>query len=178
MAKTNLFFWDCGSTTGSILVWIILSKMLRVTQRSEIGRLNFGSSAGLLGSEEQQWRHLARSLGAYTYEGMRKGSNIASQIDAALLWYITNSGRMLSQPCDLAAFSLLMAMASSLAVKSPDRLASPLSARESKETSHDIIRENVKSSSASGKCPFFRTCKAIPLADTGHLEQVVDLPVS
>ena len=41
-----------------------------------------------------------------------------SQIDVSLLWYITNSGQMLSQACDLAAFSLLMAMASSLVVRS------------------------------------------------------------
>ena len=57
-----------------------------------------------------------------------------------LVWYITNSGQMLSQSCDLAVFSLLMAMASSLAVKSPNRLASALSARKrKKKNSRDSI---------------------------------------
>ena len=55
-------------------------------------------------------------------------------------------------------------------------LESAVAALEREVTSRDVQR--AKSLSASGKRPLFRSCEAIALAVTGHLECVVLLPVS
>ena len=83
---------------------------------------------------------------------------------------------MLSRPGALPDFNFLMAASSSSTVKSDDRLASAVAALESEVTSLDV--QCVKSLSASGKRPLFRSCEAIAFALTGHLECFVLLPVS
>ena len=84
---------------------------------------------------------------------------------------------MLSRPGALSGFNFLMAASSSSNVKSDDRLTSAVAVLESEVTSRNVQR--AKSLSASGKLPLFRSCEAMALAVTGHLECVVVLrPVS
>ncbi|CAL8406523.1 unnamed protein product [Arctogadus glacialis] len=99
-----------------------------------------------------------------------------SQADVISLWWITNSGWMLSEPGALPCLSLAIASLSSAGVKSPDRLALTLAALERLDTSWDVERAN--SLSASGKRPFFRSWAAMAFAVTGHLGGGVLLPES
>ena len=99
--------------------------------------------------------------------------NEHSQAVVFALWWMTNSGWMLSRPGALPDFNFFMAASSSSTVKSDDRLASAVAALESEVTSRDA-----QCLSASGKRPLFRSCEAIAFAVTGHLECVVLLPVS
>ncbi|KAI9523059.1 hypothetical protein NQZ68_031919 [Dissostichus eleginoides] len=147
-------------------LWIILSKILNGTQSSEMGLYDLGSSAGLFG------------FGRAMTEARRQHDekNAQSQPDVVVLWWVTNSGWMLSRPGDLPGLSLLMASLSSSAVKSPERLESTLSAPKMEDTSRDVSR--AKSLSASRKRPFFRSWDAMASAVTGHLGGVVFLPVN
>ena len=64
--------------------------------------------------------------------------NAHSQADIISLWWITNSGCMLSGPGALPCLSLAIASLSSSGVKSPDRLALTLAALERLDTSRDV----------------------------------------
>ena len=69
-----------------------------------------------------------------------------------------------------------MAAWSSVAVKSPDRLASALAALHREDTLCDVERE--KFLSAPGKQPFLRSWDAMAFNVTGHLGGNVVLPLS
>ena len=78
--------------------------------------------------------------------------NEHSQAVVFALWWMTNSGWMLSRPGALPAFNFLMAASSSICIfKSDGRLASVVAALESEVTPRDVQR--AKSLSASGKRP-------------------------
>ncbi|KAI9529551.1 hypothetical protein NQZ68_011261 [Dissostichus eleginoides] len=156
-------------------LWIIISKILNGTQSSEMGLYDLGSSVGLFGFGRAMTEARRQVFGSFD---LRKHDekNAQSQPDVVVLWWVTNSGWMLSRPGDLPGLNLLMASLSSSAVKSPERLESTLSAPKMEDTSRDVSR--AKSLSASGKRPFFRSWDAMASAVTGHLGGVVFLPVS
>ena len=165
----------CESTTGSMRLWINLSRNLNGAQSSEMGLYDFGSCAGLFGFRRPTTVARRQVFGSLH---LRKHDVKNEYIQAVVfaLWWMTNSGWMLSRPGALPGFNFLMAASSYSAVKSDDRLASAVASLESEVTSRDVQR--AKSLSASGNHPLFRSCEAMTFALTGHLECVVLLPVS
>ena len=120
---------SCGSTTGSMRLCIILSRILNGTQSSEMGLYDLGSCAGLFGFGSATTVARRQVFGSLD---LRKHDvrNEHSQAVVFALWWMTNSGWMLSRPGALPDFNFLMAASSSSTVKSDDRLVSAVAALE------------------------------------------------